>query len=98
MSRNGTISPFPTEFTAKPRLRIQTGRGSPGTATRNELTTTFMLTGGNPPDKPPHGSRVRAPIATVRVAFDGQVLADGPSNHPTRPASLHPRRHGEVAD
>ena len=28
----------------------------------------------------------REAIATGRVTFDGQVLVDGPSNHPTRPA------------
>ena len=28
----------------------------------------------------------REATATGRVTFDGQVLADGPANHPTRPA------------
>jgi hypothetical protein len=28
----------------------------------------------------------REATATGRVTFDGQVLVDGPANHPTRPA------------
>ena len=39
----------------------------------------------------------REATATGQVTFDGDVLVNGPANHPTRPAPFIRDRHGEVA-
>ena len=81
-------------ITSTPNLKSVTVTGS-GIARDNlggthEVTFDVTWTGVGPVETTVNGpgsKRVqRAATATGTVTFDGEVLVDGPSNHPTRPA------------
>jgi hypothetical protein len=84
----------PATITSDENLKSVTATGS-GVARDNlggthEVTFDVTWTAVGPLETTVNGPgskrQQREAIATGRVTFDGQVLVDGPANHPTRPA------------
>ncbi|MGH3035596.1 MAG: hypothetical protein ACRDMU_00300 [Gaiellaceae bacterium] len=84
----------PATITSTENLKSVTATGS-GIARDNlggthEVTFDVAWTGVGPVEttvnNPGSKRQQREAVATGRVTFDGEVLVDGPANHPTRPA------------
>jgi hypothetical protein len=84
----------PATITSAENLKSVTATGS-GVARDNlggthQVTFDVTWTGVGPVETTVNGPgskrQQREATATGRVTFDGQVLVDGPANHPTRPA------------
>ena len=84
----------PATITSTENLKSVTATGS-GTARDNlggthQVTFDVAWTGVGPVETTVNGPgskrQQRTATATGQVTFDGEVLVDGPANHPTRPA------------